>query len=395
MQPIVLALIAVAMACRQGSPPPSAPRLARELSVPAAPGSGEPNLAAGPDGRAWLSWIEPAGEHRHRLMLSQRAAGGDWSAAQTIAEGDDWVVNWADFPSVAVDPDGSTLFAHWLARGAAGGHGYGVRVAVSRDGGRTWSPPVVPHRDHADAEHGFVSFVPWPGGAMGLVWLDGRQPDAMRLMATTIDARARLSAETVLDERVCDCCQTAAVRAGEDVLVAYRDRSPDEVRDISVLRSTGTGWTPPRTVGSDRWQIQGCPVNGPALAARGRTAVLAWFTAPGDAPRVNAAFSSDGGATFGPPLRVDDGRPAGRVDVVLLDDGAALVSWLESAGEPAAVRVRRVRPDGGRSAALTVAGSSAARSTGFPRMERCGGEVVLAWRDAADPPRVRSAIVNP
>jgi hypothetical protein len=372
-----------------------APRLVRELRTPAAPGSGEPNLAAAPDGGLYLSWIEPAGEKSHRLMLARRSAGGEWDAPRQAAEGRNWFVNWADFPAVAAH-EGS-LFAHWLVRGAGGGYDYGVRVAVSRDGGATWSAPVTPHRDSTPSEHGFVSLVPRGDGAMGVVWLDGRNAEAggMRLMASSIDAGAALGPEVVLDDRVCDCCQTAAARTDAGIVVAYRDRSPTEIRDISVVRETPSGWTQPATVGADNWQINGCPVNGPSLAARGRDVALAWFAAPGDESRVQVAFSGDGGATFGRPVRVDDGKPAGRVDVVLLDDGDALVSWLESAGERGEVRVRRVRPDGARGPALVAAGSSTARSTGFPRMERAGTEVVIAWRDSAEPPHVHTAVVRP
>ena len=284
MRPAVLPLLAVAVAlagaCRRGgqdraggAPPP--PRLVRELTVPAAPGSGG-----------------PIGEHRHRLMLAHRVPDGEWTAPQRVAEGAGWFVNWADFPSVAVLPDG-TLFAQWLENNGPAGHGYGVRVVVSRDDGRTWSAPVVPHRDGTDTEHGFVSLVPWPdppAAAMGVVWLDGRSPSAMRLMATTLDAQARLGPEVTLDDRVCDCCQTAAARVGTDVLVAYRDRSAGELRDISVLTRASAGWTPPHTVGGDGWEIHGCPVNGPAVSARARNVAVAWFSAKDD-PHTFVALS--------------------------------------------------------------------------------------------------------
>ena len=110
--------------------------------------------------------------------------------------------------------------------------------------------------------------------------------------------------------------------------------------------------------------------------------------------RVTVAFSNDAGATFGHPIQVDDGRPLGRVDVVLLDGRNALVSWLEQVGASASLRVRRVSADGGRGETMTIAESSAARSSGFPRMVRSGGEVIIAWRDSADPPKLRSAVLS-
>lgn len=373
------------------------------LVTAAQPGSGEPNVTVTPDGRFLLSWIEPAGNGQHALRYSMRGQGEPWSEPRTIAEGSDWFVNWADFPSVAVLPDG-TFFAHWLAKNGTGGYSYDVRVAISRDGGKSWSPPVVPHRDGTQTEHGFVSMTAWNQDAMGLVWLDGRKTAGtgheghakqaeMSLMHTTLSSDGRLGEEAVLDGRVCDCCQTDAVRVGADTLVVYRDRSDREVRDMSVVRFAGGRWSAPVLLARDEWEINGCPVNGPAIAAAGGTVAAAWFTAPQEKARVKVAFSSDSGVTFGAPIVVDDGRPLGRVDVVVVGE-RAIVSWLEQVERGAALRLRSVTRDGTRGPALTIADSSAARSSGFPRIAVGSGEVVVAWRDSAEPPAVRTAVVS-
>ena len=377
----------------------------RPLEAPAAVGSGEPNLTAAPDGRVLLSWIEPAGEAGHSLRHAARPKGGAWSGPETIAQGRDWFVNWADFPALAALPDG-TLFAHWLAKSGPGTYAYDVRVTLSRDAGKSWSPAVVPHRDGTQTEHGFVSMTPWGLRAMGLVWLDGRKTAgaahaghglgdaAMSLVHSTLDAEGRLGPETVLDPRVCDCCQTDAALADGATVVVYRDRSEKEVRDMSVVRFAAGRWSEPRTLARDGWEIDGCPVNGPAVAAAGRQVAVAWFTAASGTSRVNVAFSADAGETFGAPIGVDGGRPLGRVDVVFLADGVALVSWLEQVPKGTELRVQQVSPKGRLGAALTVADTSSARSSGFPRMVESGGEVTLAWRDGAEPPRIRTAVLT-
>jgi hypothetical protein len=399
---LCLTLLSATAACTR--PEAAARPSVRELEAPAAPGSGEPNLAKGADGRVFLSWIEPAGEGRHALRFATRAKGEPWSRPRSIAQGGGWFVNWADFPAVAALPDGA-LFAHWLARSGPGTYAYDVRVVVSRDGGEAWSAPVVPHRDGTRTEHGFVSMSPWTSDAMGLVWLDGRKTAGagheehgpmtaeMSLVHATIARDGRLGDETILDGRVCDCCQTDAVLAGDTTVVVYRDRSASEVRDVSVVRFVEGRWTEPRPVAADGWEIKGCPVNGPAIAASGERVVAAWFTAPEGRARVKAAFSSDAGATFGPPIVVDDGRPIGRVDVVMAGE-RALVSWLEQGEKGAELRMRHVSADGSRGASLTVAATSAARSSGFPRLVAAGAEVIVAWRDGSEPPRVRTAVVS-
>jgi hypothetical protein len=398
------ALLPFAAGCSPARQPPPARMAVQEVETPALPGSGEPSVTVTADGRFLLSWIEPDAGNGHALRYAVRRKGEPWSSPTTIAKGTDWFVNWADFPSMAALPDG-TLYAHWLARSGPATYSYDVRVARSIDGGHTWNAAVSPHRDGTRTEHGFVSLTPWSAREMGVVWLDGRNTGrtshdghgagqaAMSLMHTTIDRDGRLGAESLLDDRVCDCCQTDAAVADAGTVVVYRDRSAAEVRDMSVVRYVDGRWTEPRPVVVDGWEINGCPVNGPAIAASGAKVAVAWFTAAAEKPTVKVVFSADSAGTFGRPIVVDDGRPLGRVDVVLLDDGSALVSWLEQVGASARVRLRRITGAGNPDDPVTVAESSGARSSGFPRMTRAGGEVLIAWRDGGDPPRVRTAVV--
>ena len=136
-------------------------------------------------------------------------------------------------------------------------------------------------------------------------------------------------------------------------------------------------------------------MNGPHLSARGRRVALAWYTGANNTPRVQVAFSSDAGATFGAPITVDEGQPAGRVATVMLPDGSVLVSWLErSGGDTASVRVRRVREREGAGAAVTVTASTSARASGFPRMGLAGERVYFAWTSPGRPSAIRVARAN-
>jgi hypothetical protein len=373
-----------------------APAPIDSLASPTGPGSAEPHLTAGSDGRVYLSWLEPA-QTGHALRFSV-LQGTRWAPAQTIRTGTDFFVNWADFPSIEV-LDGGRLAAHWLQRNGKGTYAYGVRVTQSADGGRTWSTPVTPHRDSSQTEHGFVAM--WPdAGKLGAVWLDGRKFKAaghdagneMMLVTTSVDASGRLGPEVRLDERTCDCCLNAVAATSNGPIIAYRNRSADEIRDIYVTRRVNGTWTSGVPVHADNWKIAACPVNGPQLAASGRRVALAWFTAANDSARVKLAFSDDAGAGFGPPIRVDGGNPAGRVDVALMQDGSALVTWIErTGGDTAAVRARRIGRDGKVGVATTIASSTAARASGVPRMTVAGSDVVFAWTVPGKPSSVRVA----
>jgi hypothetical protein len=363
-----------------------------ELASPAGAGSGEPYLSAAGEGVV-LSWLEQLEGRRHALRIST-LVDNQWSSPVTVVEREDFFVNWADFPTVAEVAPG-VLAAHWLQRGGAGTYDYGVRVVVSSDGGRTWSEPWTPHGDGTPTEHGFASFFELPNRAWGLVWLDGRQfyapegqtaSEEMTLRYRSVGADGTPGEEAVVDARICDCCQTDATVTSAGPLVVYRDRTADEIRDIHVTRFVDGAWTEGVPVHSDGWNIAACPVNGPATSARDDAVAVAWFTGAGDTPRVKVAFSSDAGGTFSAPVHVDDGNPAGRVDVLLLEDGSALVSWLERVAEGSAeVRVRRVRPDGTSGPAATITTSSDARASGFPRMAQgADGSLVIAWTDAGE-----------
>jgi hypothetical protein len=367
------------------------------LVSPAASGSGEPNLATGPDGRIYLSWIEPQGDSAHALRFSTLGNGG-WSAPRTIAQRSDFFVNWADFPSLLPLSE-RILAAHWLQRSGSAKYAYEVRITQSSDGGATWSEPRVPHRDGTATEHGFVSLFPFRD-SLGAIWLDGRnfagaakgESADMMLFMTAIAPTGAAGGERVLDERVCDCCQTSLATASSGPVVVYRDRLDGEIRDISVIRWSDTGWSQGTVIHADNWKIDACPVNGPAIAAAGEQVAVAWFTSARDSARVYLARSIDAGVTFEAPIRIDDGNPVGRVDVELDNQGGTIVSWMEfTSDQQAEVRVRRVSANGVRAGSAVVARTSGARASGFPRMATRGDDLIFAWTEAGIPQRIRVA----
>jgi hypothetical protein len=367
--------------------------LATLLSLPSPAGSGaaQPHLAARMDGTVVMSWLEGG------VLKFASLKNGRWSPARTIVQGKELVVNWADFPSI-VDDGRGVLFAHWLQAAGKGKYSYDVWVTSSSDDGKTWRKPLLVNRDGKQAEHGFVSMAPLPAGGVALVWLDGREMKAeehgvhtghggdmgsMTLRYAELDAALKVHNESVLDARVCECCSTGMAMTSRGPLVAYRDRSSEEVRDIAFTRRTGGKWSNPTRVRVDNWKIPGCPVNGPQVDARGERAALAWFTAAKEKPQVQVAFSRDAGETFGRAVRVDRGNATGRVDVLLLNDGSALVTWIEGAANDAGIFARRVYPDGKADAPVKLAATSSARASGFPRAALLGTTAYFAWTDPA------------
>ncbi|MBP6596442.1 MAG: exo-alpha-sialidase [Arenimonas sp.] len=380
----------------------------QDWPLPAPPASAQPNLAQAPNGDLLLSWIERKGDH-HRLMFSRYPPREPtWSPPQVIAQGKDWFVNWADFPALQALPDGS-LWAHLLVKNGDAPYAYDVQLHASRDGGRSWQLADPVHTDGTPTEHGFASLWPRSGAELGIVWLDGRNTrgghdhashggGGMSLRAAVFDARGRRRDERELDPMTCDCCQTDAAVGAKGVLVAYRDRDPGEVRDIKLTRFDGTAWTAPASVHADGWVMPACPVNGPAIAARGDQAWVAWYTEAGGAPSLRLARSVDAGAHFSAPKIVSSGAAQlGRVDLAA-DAGGVWVSWLQEAQGQQSLWLAKFSPDLAserfRVRVADVAGRG--RATGFPRLQVRGGTAWLAWTEVRDgQPRLRGARILP
>jgi hypothetical protein len=363
---------------------------AAELVAPA--GSSAPELNVGADGNVYLSWLEPQ-DSGHALRFAVFSDNG-WAEPRTAASGEHWFVSWADWPSVTALGDG-TLVAHWLQYIGASTLAHEIKLAVSRNGGASWEAPITLHDDGTETEHGFVSTLP-SGSRLDVVWLDGRrlaevrgtaveEAQAMTLRHAVLDPAGTMSTATVteVDARTCDCCQTSIAAVLGGLVVAYRDRTEDDIRDIVVRRYVGSEWSAPIAVHDDHWRIEGCPVNGPALDARGAAVAVAWFTAQSNQARVFAALSRDSGRSFGPPIRIDDGSTLGHVDIAMLDNDDVAVAWVERQRHSTQIKLRRARAHGTIGETRTLNVSSAAAAT-FPRLVRHGQNIVAAWTEEAD-----------
>lgn len=363
--------------------------------------AGEPNLFTDNTGTVFLSWVEETSNGSHALKYTVLDSL-DWAPPVTIAQSSHWFINWADFPSLTAR-NGQPLAVHWLDKQPGNPYAYQIKMALFGVD-HTPSDPFRLPSDTSSVEHGFVSLVPWQGG-VAAVWLDGRRmagtdPDdpsaagAMTLRSAFIDTAGHITNRWELDDRVCDCCQTSLVRTQSGLVAAYRNRTKDEIRDIAVIRYADGKWSDPQIVHDDHWEIGGCPVNGPQLASNGQIVALVWYTGADDDPAVKIAFSKDEGKTFGTPTRIDEGKPLGRVDIVMNEQGRAMAGWIERTEDGAEIRMRRVDPDGTPAPSFRLAEISPDRGSGFPRITRSGDRVIAAWTQLGDPDRIRTAAIK-
>lgn len=349
--------------------------------------------------RTLLSWVEKVGDSVTELKYAE-LINREWKNQEGILKGSDWFVNWADFPAMA--ENNGNLISHVLKKSSEGTYSYDIKLNLRPKGEPLWKTNLPLHTDGTPTEHGFVTTLPYKDGFF-MTWLDGRntmedeneQRGAMTIRSAMVSPTGEISNEIELDNRVCDCCQTTATVTANGPIVIYRDRSEDEIRDMSIVRWENDSWTEPKTVYSDNWQIKGCPVNGPKATSLRNTLAMAWFTAANKKPSVKLIFSEDNGVTFDMPIIIAENEVIGRVDVLLLNENEAIVSWMELGDSKAFFKSLKVNRDGSLGQQLIISDMDASRQSGFPQMELVNNTVHFAWTEVGDSTsQVRTAFVQ-
>lgn len=366
------------------------------LPNPALPNSFTPKLHLSPKGKIYMSWQTKGADKKHSLWMSS-LSGEQWAAPVQVAnETSKWFVNWADFPAITTfGKRGIAL--NYLQKSASSTYAYDVMLRISRNGGKTWQKPVTAHKDGTPTEHGFVSLAPASKGKFLAVWLDGRETakkadkaqghahghgastQAMTLRTAFFNAKGKSTGATLLDDRVCDCCQTSVAQTSQGYVVVYRNRSAKEIRDIGYITYKKGKWSKPKLLNEDGWKINGCPVNGPSIAANGNKVAVAWYTMAQNRPKVQVAFSANGGESFGMPTQINEGNPLGRVACAVLPNGDALVVWLETDDNNSFIKMRKISSQGVAGKVQVVSQTSSTRASGFPQIIVQGKRAVLAW----------------
>lgn len=276
-----------------------------------------------------------------------------------------------------------------------------IRMSRSTDGGRTFSQARTAHDATISGARGWESLTAGPDGAVHAVWLDGR--DAERKIAETmahsgmahkgqppqdvyhgrIAPDGRVS-EHVIATGVCFCCKTAvAVDSRGTVYAAWRHIFPGSMRDIAFAQSTdgGVHFSSLVRVSEDKWELNGCPEDGPSIAADASGTVhIAWATLVNDGEPQKAVFyaTSRDGKTFSRRVRV----PAtgmtnpGHPQLVLTSDGAAIV-WDETVDGVRRVSMSRLSRNGSFQPPHVLSGNESASHPVTVRTS--GGKLLVAW----------------
>ena len=381
-----------------------------------------PSLAA--SGRTVAAVWTAAKDGAANLYVSTSSDGGaTFSSPKRVndVDGDAGATN-EQPPRVVISGSGSarTFTVVWSKRdpGPQQTRRDVVRMARSTDGGRTFSRARFAHDPGFSGARGWQSLVVGAGGAVHAVWLDGRDaekkisemaahsgvphkgqpPQDLYHAAIAPDGRI---VENLIATGVCFCCKTAvAVDSRGTVYAAWRHIFPESMRDIAFAKSTDEGrrFEPLVRVSDDKWQLNGCPEDGPTLAVDQAGMIhIAWATVVQDRGEQKALFyaTSRDGKTFSPRTRlpVTDGATPGHPQLALTADGGVAIVWDELVAGLRRVSFTRMSHDGTFDRPQLLSGDE---SASYPVVARVDRDILVAWtsrsssaKSAAEPSIIR------
>jgi hypothetical protein len=250
--------------------------------------------------------------------------------------------------------------------------GTAIKVSRSTDGGRTFSSGRQLQAPGAAGDRGWHALTIDREGVAHVMWLDHRgmasgkpesheHHEAAAMDGATMAQRSGLyyaQDSAGMQERevlkgVCYCCKVALTTGAEGALIAaWRHVYAGNIRDIAftISRDGGRTFAAPQRLSEDRWQLAGCPDDGPALAVDGSGVIHAvWPTVIGGDTPEGAIFyaSSRDGRSFSPRTRVPTlGSPKPmHPQIVTVNAGQLAVAWDEVIGGVRQASLRTMRFD--------------------------------------------------
>ena len=328
-----------------------------------------------------LSWIERNKDGEAKLQMATWN-GSEFDEIRLIAKSKEMFANWADIPSLVKAPSGD-LYAHWLNRIGNETYAYGIQIERSIDHGKSWQSLGWLHNDTSATEHGFVSLIP-ENRHVRAFWLDGRQmkkPTGKMMLRTAILDGNKIKSENMLDDDVCTCCPTAAIQLPSGSAVVYRDRLPQEIRDISLVHLKNDGWSKPSRIQKDNWVMPGCPVNGPSIATNGNIIAVSRFTVIKNKAKIILKLFKDGQVKSGKEIILDENVPVGRCVTVCSKDSVYNI-WIGVDKNQSVLRMAEVSLFGKIKRKMTLVPIDEDRSSGMPRAIFINNYLWVSWTDS-------------
>lgn len=377
----VAAVVAIVLATVVSNHAATAPA---SLAVPGRANSNVSLAASGPFVAAVWSASTPAGD-TDVFASTSRDSGRTFSAPVRVnSTPGDARVNGEQPPRLALKSRAGAspeIAVVWTTKGTVGTK---LLSASSTDDGRTFSKSALVPGSDAPGNRGWEGLGLGPGGHFFSVWLDHRKlappqqmamtgehhhesgaPTASTPVAAPTDgvAMAQLSqlyiaaldgtiAPQGVTGGVCYCCKTAiAAGPANSLYLAWRHVYPGNLRDIAftVSRDGGKTFAPPVRVSEDKWQIEGCPDDGPSMAVDQQGTVhVVWpsvVTERGGPVKALFHAMTKDGRTFTPRERIPTEGQANHPQLTIDGKGTLAVVWDESGTGTRLLASATGRPD--------------------------------------------------
>jgi hypothetical protein len=337
------------------------------------------------EGRVLVVYLEDAGQAAHVVMRRSDDRGASWSSPVRVnATPEPVSADGENRPKIAVGPQGE-LYVSWTSPTSANYTGH-IRFARSLDRGRSWSTPIVVHRDRALIAHRFESLLVDSAGRLWAVWVDkrdlaqaaeGAYVGAALYYAYSTDRGESWHGDFKLADHSCECCRIALTLDPRGKVVAmWRHVFDGSERDhaTAVLEP---GRAPKlERVTFDRWRVDACPHHGPSLAfAPDGVRHAVWFDQVGGQGRVFYGRLGSEGPEAVQPLPTG----ASHADVAVAGQTVA-IAWKRFDGSRTLVE-SRISRDGGQRFEPGPTLSTTEESD-QPRVLAAAGETLLFWRQA-------------
>ena len=378
----------------------------KEISITKEYQSSEPNLYTSINGGTYLSFISTSDTSDiSKLYFSKLELNNlEWNTPSLINSSTDWFVNWADFPRITTNNQ-KGISVHFLEKSSSETYSYDIKVMNSKDEGNSWNNPMKLHNDNTKTEHGFVSTVNYYNNFLS-TYLDGRQNELakenknlkpqMTLRATSYNIDGVILMDELIDNKVCDCCQTdIALTSDNSPITVYRDRSNNETRDIYYSYYKNSKWSNPLPVFNDNWIIGGCPVNGPAISTFNNSSSLIWYTEIDGESKIKIAFTDDITKGFDDPILINANNPLGRVDIEMINENSSIISYMDYINDKAYLKLQKIDRYTDINKSIIIDEISNTRSSGFPKINIIDNDkTIISWTDSSNKLYVKTILFN-
>jgi hypothetical protein len=213
-------------------------------------------------------------------------------------------------------------------------------IAESTDQGATFGEPIQVHQS-LGARPTFIALAANAQGDIAASWLDNRagiqQPFAAVKLHNESEFRAEAQVYASADDKgVCPCCPTATLITDDGrQVVAFRNQL-DGIRDIYVAerKLTDEAFGEAQSVrAAPTWKFDGCPHDGPTLAADKESLYVSWMDGSGGVTQCYIASRPLTGGSFSEAKAVNfllDKAAQGNAALAALPGGGTLAVWEEA-----------------------------------------------------------------